>query len=689
MKKKTPKTKVSNVITEDPKYRPITLEFSEDDSFDGQGGVSRPFSKKEFAQYICDRIEAGVYGRISAGFDDFVRRWRDQYENVVPPKNFPWRGSSNISVPLSRSICDTQHAFACIAIFGISPIYKGSADTTEKRTQVFSKEQAMEFILRNVVNLPAVGDEAILDAMIDSTAILMPYWKRTVGKTRQWAINEMGQYSLVEKEEIIFDGPCVDRVDILDFGMYPVLSKCIEEAQVSFVRKWLNATELRQGVIDGCFDAEAVERVVSGSPQGNIRYAENAGGDRNRNERIGLKPNTEITSKDEYYETFITLIKKDIDLDGIPELCLVHVELGTKEILRAEIFPYFHDTPFFVPIVAFKRKGSFYGYSLMEILQDPQLELNAIHNQRVDNGTLRNTAVFKAKRSLQWEPDRSPIRPGQVIWCDNPEEDIVPMQFGAENQDAFASEDASRAIMKEVGGVNDLMLAQTQNGNSTLGESERALQSAGVKNDVMINRLKQGFDILGQQFADLLKQFAPEKLEIPSGIDPRTNMPMMKSITREDFISDGDFRVHGTSALANPVLQAQLAEKLYLWAERDPFAQSDPAHMYMVTRRYLEGNGEQDPEQYIGTLEEFLQKQQQQEPDKPERKISVSEKRDEALTLALAIKNGELTPDEYMQAARLANAATLAPGGQNSIHANPLPPAPAMPMDNAPKGIEN
>jgi hypothetical protein len=316
-----------------------------------------------------------------------------------------------------------------------------------------------------------------------------------------------------------------------------------------------------------------------------------------------------------------------------------------------------HDVPFFIAFRPFERVGYFYGYSGMEIMAGDQAELNAIHNQAIDNGTLRNSAVFIARRSMKWNPAANPIRPGLVLPADNPREDIVPLQFGSDDQSAYADEARVRQNMKETMGVNDAMLAQPTS-DGTLGSLERALQSASVKAQVQESRVRDSLEAVVQQIAELTAQYAPDDLQVPMGEDA-SGMTRYQTVTRQQLQTSADFRVRGTSALANPVLQAQKAEKLALFAERSAIIQGDPNLQYEVQKRVLEGLGFEDWILILGSRDAFLQRMQEaaQKPTQPEIKYSAAYKPDEMVTLAMLIKDGQLTPEEYLAAVALASEA--------------------------------
>lgn len=673
-------------------YAPISLRFAEEDQADSTG-VTVPcvldMTRDTFGRYLTDRIEAGTNGRMSSGYDIRVQRWRDQYEGVTRPKNTPWRNSANLFIPQSRSICDSIHADIKKTLFGTKPMFQGMNIQPEMRETAQAKECALDYICREIVRLPQISDEAILRCLVDGLVILMPYWKHEVRKTRAWeritpeliqtllkseqaagkansnvteikALATAGvQWTTVIREEITFDGAQVNICDVLNFGMYPAAAPTLADAPVTWVRHWETVADLWQGVKSGYYDSDAVGELLETAPQGLGRWNNYTGGDAYRLQRAGINPSTEITDKDKPYELCTTLARVDTDGDGLAELALIEVERYTGKIIRAELYPYFHDRPFFVPVKAYIRPGMFYGYSLMEIIEMPQAELNTIRNQRVDNGTLRNASAIIVKRGIKWNPERDPLRPGLVIPTDNPRDDIVPLQLGAVDQSAFAEEGEVKTVMLEVSGMNQNRLGQSSRDGTTLGEVDQINQATNLKFDVLSDRVgdgsvePSGFAEVGQQIAELYGQYGPDTFTYLSGTTGQ-QIPAFADITREAMRTKMDFRVRGTSAMANPALKAQKAEKLYMFARDNPFVQSDPSHLYAASQRTLEGMGVDDYQAIIGTLPDFLKKMEQEPPPKEEVKISESRRVDEITTLALQLKDGNLTPDDMINAAMIA-----------------------------------
>src|SRR5207249_70444 len=70
------------------------------------------------------------------------------------------------------------------------------------------------------------------------------------------------------------------------------------------------------------------------------------------------------------------------------------------------------------------RKKQFYGLSFPEVIRDIQDEINTMHNQRVDAGTIQNTPFGFFRASMTLPPQTMRVKPGDMVPVDNPQTDI-------------------------------------------------------------------------------------------------------------------------------------------------------------------------------------------------------------------------------------------------------------------------
>ncbi len=689
--------KIARSAVSPDRTNPIALDFGT-----GEQGDRR---RKSFAEWLCRRIETGVSDR--QDFDDEVRRSRDQYESEEQFRDLPWAGAANLEPPQTRTIVDSLHAHTYKALFGVSKYFQYVAEDPDDAEAAQAQEDAMQSVFTGRIPLARVGASLLKSGFIDGTGIAMPWWKVDVRKRKQLELIDQnfkavlmakieaggddvenaaklfdqiqgvpdGSYRVIETETAVYNDACVDEIDVLNFITYPAKPASMEDIVLCGARTWNNADTLWHGVKSGMYDAEAVEGLcATGKGDPSARSDESQGGDADRDESFGLPssptylednpdPDSGEIYSDAPFQCVRGLVRYDYDNDGLSEWVLYEVSLKERVLLRAEAHPYFHDKPIFVPIVPYPRKNSIYGYSLCGILSKLQEELSIVRNQRVHNGTLKSKIAFTAKRGVQHDFSKQPFVPGMVIPVRD-HDDFKKIDLGADDQHAFAEEEGVRRDMREVSGASETVLG-TPTGNTTLGELERTLQNTNTKFDVIVDAVSAGFVEVASQVTALYGQYMPDTMRYSLG----DRASSFSEVTREQMQANVGISVRGTSSLQNRSAQAQIAEKLVMMAERSPFMGAKLTRRYHVERRALDGFGIPNPEELIGTLEEARMQEEEAKnapPPMPERRVQVSERRDEMLTLATAIKTGEILPEEYTAAVLLATQAQLL--------VNPVPP---------------
>lgn len=647
--------------------KPISISFSGDEDRD------------DFTRVLASKIQAGVDQRLSGGFDDSVREYRDQYDGTLPVKTEPWDNCSNLNVPFSQPVCDSLHAHLYKTLTGVEPYFRGSTPRAQDQQHAELQEQALQWIMQNDVHFAKVVDEALLRALIDKVCILSPIWEVKIEKRRKLekltpelraelaqqqpdvSVDgyQDGDYVRVTREEATKNGVTWRIIDVLDFGTYPADISDITVPSVLFNRYWATESDLRQGVKNGRYDKRAVSELLQAASNSPPRNDEMVGGDIARFDSDGILTDAELTAREKPYQVFQGLYKWDEDGDGIDEWILFELEFGSRKLLSAMVYPYDHGEPFYVPFSPFIKPGHLYPYSLMEKLSDHQDALNAMQNQRFDRRSMEISAPLVASTQLKRQIGAEYIQPGKVFFADTPKDAIVPVSLA--NGATWTNEEIQYMVSSgfSIAGVNETTVGQqAQGGDKTADEIDHILQSTNVKFDVMIDRLRDELATCAQQTVGLEVQFMPDSYEFNvDGEWDSDGLPIFKSISREQMMTHTGFTVHGTSSLSNPALQMQIAEKLVMFSERSPFIQTKLTRQWQVAQHYLRSSGIKDYVRYIGTFDEAKQMEAaaaQAPPPPPERKISVTEARDEVLTLADALKNGDVNEVQYMAAALLA-----------------------------------
>lgn len=140
--------------------------------------------------------------------------------------------------------------------------------------------------------------------------------------------------------------------------------------------------------------------------------------------------------------------------------------------------PYISPTdglPFFY--LRFYENG--YGYGLAPLLEPLEKEITALHNQRIDNNTLKNMPIFKVMTTSPAMRDREEWYAGRKIPVDNPD-DITPLVI-PETVTTLSDEQYLMDIAKLVTGVSEILSGNPLRGEKTAYEVEATLAEGSVR----------------------------------------------------------------------------------------------------------------------------------------------------------------------------------------------------------------
>jgi len=185
-----------------------------------------------------------------------------------------------------------------------------------------------------------------------------------------------------------------------------------------------------------------------------------------------------ITEPVEIYEVWF---EYDIEPDGVVEKMVWWIHLDAEIALRKQ-YNWYPDQLDPYDVLAWEsRPGKVYGFGFGKAVKPFQLEISTIHNQRLDNGTIKNMPVFKRK-SNSLIPDRLHLKPGEAITVDAME-DIEPLFLGqpfdttAENEQGILALLYQRVGMQDYTGQEGIANAQSTTALAMLTESGRRFDS--------------------------------------------------------------------------------------------------------------------------------------------------------------------------------------------------------------------
>lgn len=517
--------------------------------------------RKELGQQIVDDWDDDNLDR-QQWLDD-LPKWLDAYQGRPVKKDKPWKDASNLFVPVTATAIDAIHPRLMAALFKPTPICSFKAQEPSDVDLARKNEMFLDYAAREECNLFPLADRFILGTLINGIQVVKVTWEVKTRNVRDrhvyardvdplTAIQEVlskeqayadaieklsdeeyevaiGKNKIVieveqkndqfivitEREEVVRDAPIIDIVKPEDIAFPSDTPYDLQKAERTTHRYWLTMDQIKGNVKTKSFrcsddDLEKLELMASADIDAD-------------DDTILVKQAREsITGGQETYkeagpakvELLEAYTRYDINDDGYDEEIIVTVPKKCPDILlrvnRLEDV-YRHGMRPFVLFYLNPVSDSVWAQGIPQMVQGLQEEINVIHNQRVDGGTLNNQPFGWYQPGAGIKNERMPIVPGFL----NPVQDVNQVKMhqpGNYHAWGFQEEAQLHTLFERRTKVSDITIGRA-------GESQGAARTATGVNalnqqqatgfDIYIRRIQEGWKQLLQQLLALYKQYMP------------------------------------------------------------------------------------------------------------------------------------------------------------------------------------
>ena len=501
----------------------------------------------DLARWLCEEIQHAedVRGHLDAQLDYWHRIYEQDRTRLYTNKPKP--DGADLTSPLGTQYVDSLHARAMRTIFGVEPIWvvEGWADSVAKAPFVeeFHQWTAEDERVQSYV------DRAIGNSWIDSVGILECYEEidyRPVRKTI-WAQIEtvpdaMGQPIAVFGEdnqpkflmnrgkyvevppppegapipagiaEVEIDsyepvrvGPGYSVVDYRDFLTLPAHARDKRDIWGYCKVFHRRLSYLQEKVKDGIYDKKALEKIDTTNER------ETSLDD----VRMGVTVPTQDghTAEKKLHE--IAFLR---DLDGTGErwwVATVHV--GHRVLLRLKYDDLGTQIGFgrFVRFVPLPRKNSVDGFSVIGHKLITSIEEHtAVRNMRADRAALATSVPIKVQQGALYDPEEQPWGVGATIYVRDMNE-VQPFEIPDVPASVNVWERSILDAAERTMGVNDIASGVTPTEDRTLGERQMQAGYSEVRMDLVVKRLQESMEELGQVRHVIWKRVLTNQGEMP------------------------------------------------------------------------------------------------------------------------------------------------------------------------------
>lgn len=457
------------------------------------------------------------------------KRWRENYEGKTTPKNFPWKDSSNVWVPLTAITTDAIHANMMNRIFGHDRIWDANAvrptevvgkntatdqdilwSDLAKATQEYLKAESAP---KGLIDVYQPTEDAILECIKLGTSILYNPW---ITRTQpDFSFDETSGQILRNQETVLWDGLQPKNIPLEDFLILPNYADIHGPSgspligHQYYLRRGQVIANYKQGRYRSNSERLAREKAeVLATPGGPVETLKDAQ-DHAENE----SDTTSNLRRDDYLFQDLWL-RVQLDESGYEYSIFVTRHHETGHIVRIQPWPY--ETIPYHALRYIRREGRFYGIGIPEMMESLQAGINTSFNQTVDNASIANMRGFKIKRgtgtSHRFLDTLNDIYPGKKFFVDNME-DIQEFQLGEVYPSAFQVGLEFWNFGEKRSGISDYNLGRE---SSQLGRHSTAtttlalLQENARRFDLYSKDIRRALGELGMQSIELIQQYRPE-----------------------------------------------------------------------------------------------------------------------------------------------------------------------------------
>lgn len=437
--------------------------------------------KVKFSSDVMERM----WDYVDKQIDYLLMQNSDFRDNVLPEwtrllkgkpkqetKNFPFPNASNLVVQLIATRVE-QLLSRIMIIYGVDPLWTISAtgdlpaqeaDEQAKILEEFMSDQAID---PEELALYKTEEQFYHDGIAYGTAFVgFPY--QYITEEEATDIPGAGVSRLSRADEfktfVKKDGPSPENIPL---QRILISNKVTDLSKARFFAREVPLT--REAVEDriafGVWPKDKAEKVLSQPDTTGASYMKQMLDNSKQMQSTG----NEYDAEYKVYECHFKFVH-----DGKTFSIIAHYHKGTKTKLSA-VFNYFPKNMLPYEDTRFGYDGDQYlGYGFIEMLKGYQEEVSQLHNNRLDNETIRNNVSFRINKDSELASSLK-IFPGVGIPADKDEIEILNTQGGA--IDNGSSEGMTISMTNERSGIDP---AISGNGSGVVNSKRGIYSSQGT-----------------------------------------------------------------------------------------------------------------------------------------------------------------------------------------------------------------
>jgi len=387
-----------------------------------------------------------------------ISKWQDQYRGYKSDKSWPWDKCANTAIPITMSNVDAIFVRLWDALWNKRKLILVKPKTPDMVDVAPKIERGLEHFIKHYLKLKEKLLGPVLQALKIGTGMAKVGYATSQREQMRYATSKdknVKQYKLggtkekgVKYVQTLYEGPQVYPIRREDWVSSSDAAE-VEDAYMCGFRKYYRKQELLAKKKLKIYDNRALNKVISFKHD--VHESSPDDFDQAKKDRA-TSAGKELTKTDyeKPYEIWELWLRYDVDEDGEEDSIVVTFHKESGAILRCIYNPLFDSYRPFEKFVFYATEYEFDGLGICEIEEKLQVEIDTLHNQRLDRMTQINQPMTIVKTGIGI--DNFKLAPGKVWFVDTevdkavmelPFHDIYHSTF---NEEQMLVQYADRAI---------------------------------------------------------------------------------------------------------------------------------------------------------------------------------------------------------------------------------------------------
>ena len=450
------------------------------------------------------------------------------------------RWQANVSVPYIHAVVETLKP----RILDARPEFTIQGRTEDDQPSA-TRLQGLADYTWEITGGDSIAESLVSSALIYGTGFLQVGWKKDVRKNKFLKTKDISKkkYEWEEREEVFYDAPFVDWVD--NYSLWYDWHNTNGNSK----QFWFKRLVLSEGDIKRRYPMADKDRlkVALEAHSGDLTdYASVRTEVKLAHDKITKGTSVSYGTGDIYKDS--TLKMHEVFEWLRPFEDSFSVMVNDIPVLEDGQMPnpYNFKESFFIGVPYLRVPGEYEGYGIPMILENPQIMLNMMKNQRLDAATLNIHNMWIVNPLANINKDDLVARPFGIIYSTDPN-GAREIQMADVKPSAYKEEELLKSDMRYSSGVDDFSMG-AGGGAASATEVRHLRESTLERVRLFVNHLGEGYSTVLRYWVSMWKQFLTDDMAIRiTGNSGEVDFPI---IQRDDLMGMFDFKASVIPSIA-------------------------------------------------------------------------------------------------------------------------------------------